>query len=79
VRVTATLAKILLEHRPATLMTPPMQDTSSWQELTLDYESFEEARRMVLSYGGAIEVLQPIALRRSVQDFARQIQLIYEV
>jgi predicted DNA-binding transcriptional regulator YafY len=79
VRVTASLAKILLEHRPTTLMTPPMQDTSSWQELTLDYESFEEARQMVLSYGGAIEVLQPIALRRSVQDFARQILNIYEV
>jgi predicted DNA-binding transcriptional regulator YafY len=79
VRVTKTLAKILVEHRPVTLMTPPMQDTCPWQELILDYESLEEARRMVLSYGGAIEVLEPIALRRSVEDFARQILNIYEV
>jgi len=72
VRVTATLAKILSEHLPVTLMTPPMQDNSPWQEITLEYESFEEARRVVLSYGGAIEVLEPLALRRSVQDFAKQ-------
>lgn len=78
-RVTTTLAKILSEHRPATLMTPPMQDLDPWQDLTLEYESFEEARRMVLSYGGAIEVLEPLALRRSVQDFAKQILLMYEV
>ncbi len=77
-RVTTTLAKIISEHRPATLMTPPMQDNSPWQELTLEVESFEEARRMVLSYGGAIEVLEPLALRRSVQDFANQIRLIYD-
>ena len=76
--VTTTLAKIISEHRPATLMTPPMQDNSPWQELTLEVESFEEARRMVLSYGGAIEVLEPLALRRSVQDFANQIRLIYD-
>jgi len=34
---------------------------------------------MVLSFGGAIEVLEPLALRRSVQDFAKQIQSVYEV
>jgi predicted DNA-binding transcriptional regulator YafY len=60
-------------------MTPPMQDINPWQEITLEYESFEEARRMVLSFGGAIEVLEPLALRRSVQDFAKQIQSVYEV
>lgn len=79
VRVTATLAKILSEQRPATLMTPPMQDLDPWQNLILEYESFEEARRFVLSYGGAIEVLEPLALRRSVQDFARQILLMYDI
>ncbi len=77
VKISATLAKILLEHRHTTLMTPPMQDTSPWQELMLEYESFEEARRMVLSYGGAIKVLEPLALRRSVEDFAKQTLTMY--
>lgn len=79
VRVTPTLARIIEQQRPATLLTPPMADDSPWMEMTLEYESFEEARRMVLGYGGAIEVLEPMALRRSVQDFAKQILLIYEV
>ena len=76
VRVTSTLAQILADQRPSTLMTPPMQN-NSWQELTLEYETFEEARRMVMSYGGAIEVLEPLALRRSVQDFAQQTLSLY--
>jgi predicted DNA-binding transcriptional regulator YafY len=58
-------------------MTPPMQDINPWQEITLEYESFEEARRMVLSFGGAIEVLEPLALRLSVEDFSKQTLKIY--
>ena len=77
VRVTPTLAKILDQQRPATLMSPPMVDDSPWIDLTLEYESFEEARRMILGYGGAIEVLEPLALRHSVQDFARQTTKVY--
>lgn len=77
VRVTPTLAKILREKRPATLLSPPMMDDSPWTEMTLEFESFEEARRMVLGYGGAIEVMDPLALRRSLQDFAHQTIKIY--
>ena len=77
VRVTPTLAKILKQQLPATLMSPPMVDDSPWVDLTLEYGSFEEARRMVLGYGGAVEVLEPLALRRSVQDFAEQTVKIY--
>ena len=77
VRVTPTLANILEQQRPATLMSPPMVDDSPWIDLSLEYESFEEARRMVLGYGGAIEVLEPLALRRSVLDFATQTKIIY--
>lgn len=76
VRVTSNLAQILADHRPSTMMTPPMKK-NSWQELMLEYESFEEARHMVMSYGGAIEVLKPLALRRSVQDFAQQTLSLY--
>jgi predicted DNA-binding transcriptional regulator YafY len=58
-------------------MMPPMQDISPWQEITLEYESFEEDRRMVLGYGEAIEVLEPLALRRSVEDFSKQTLKIF--
>jgi predicted DNA-binding transcriptional regulator YafY len=36
------------------------------------YSPDEEAQRMILGYGGAIEVLEPLALCRSVQDFESQ-------
>ncbi len=78
VRVTLMLAKIIEQHRPANLMSPPMVDDAPWVERTLEFESFEEARRTVLGYGGAIEVIKPLALRRSVQDFARQTIKIYK-
>jgi len=56
-KVTAMLANILEHKRPATLMAPPMAGEAQWVEITLEYESFEEARSMILGYGGAIEVL----------------------
>jgi predicted DNA-binding transcriptional regulator YafY len=77
VRVSPTLSKILAENRPETLNTPPIQEESGWQTLTLTFESLEAARTRILGYGGAIEVLEPLALRQSVADFARQISNRY--
>jgi len=43
----------------------------------LAFERFEEARSTLLGFGGAIEVISPEALRRSIADFGEQISLIY--
>jgi predicted DNA-binding transcriptional regulator YafY len=75
--VSPTLAQILAENRPVILTTPPLLEESGWKTLTLTFESFEAARAQILGYGGAIEVLEPLALRKSIQDYARQIQNIY--
>jgi predicted DNA-binding transcriptional regulator YafY len=45
--------------------------------LRLWFASFEEARGRVLSYGRALEVVEPLALRMSVVDYARQILDLY--
>jgi len=42
------------------------------------FESLENARARILGFGGAIEVLEPLALRRSLADYARQIGAVYE-
>lgn len=76
-RVSPTLAGILAENRPATLTRPPGIEKDGWQTLTLTFESLEAARARLLAYGGAVEVLEPPALRRSIQDFATQIQNAY--
>ena len=71
-RVSPTLAQILSENRPETLTSPPAIEPDGWQTITLTFESLEAARTRILGYGGAAEVLAPLALRLSLADFARQ-------
>ena len=52
--------------------------TDSWLELTLSFESLEEARKKLLELGGVVEVLTPLPLRLSLADYAMQIVKIYE-
>jgi len=52
-------------------------DDAGWLTLTLPFESLEAARSRLLGWGGAVEVLEPEALRRSVADFAEQIVARY--
>jgi predicted DNA-binding transcriptional regulator YafY len=76
-RVSPILAQILAEGRPETLHTAPVQDEHGWQQVNLNFENLEAARMRILGYGGAIEVLEPLALRLSVMDFAAQIRARY--
>jgi predicted DNA-binding transcriptional regulator YafY len=54
---------------------PP--DAQGWITLTLPFERLEEARERILGFGRAVEVLEPLALRLSVLDFATQIVALY--
>jgi predicted DNA-binding transcriptional regulator YafY len=54
------------------------QDADEWVTLTLPFESFNSARERILSFGAAAEVLEPLALRCSVRDFAEQIAAFYQ-
>lgn len=71
------LPQLIGEKQPEPLNTPPALQREIWQAVTLTFENFETARTHILGYGGAIEVLEPLALRRSVADFALQTRLIY--
>jgi predicted DNA-binding transcriptional regulator YafY len=52
-------------------------DEKGWITVALPFESLEAARERILSFGGGVEVLEPLALRWSVQDFAAQIAALY--
>jgi predicted DNA-binding transcriptional regulator YafY len=41
------------------------------------FGSLEEARTRLLRLGGAVEVVDPIALRYSLKDYAQQIIAVY--
>ena len=57
------------------LVKPP--DGEGWITVTLSFETVEEARERLLGLGGAVEVLEPQALRLSVLDFAMQTVSLY--
>jgi predicted DNA-binding transcriptional regulator YafY len=53
------------------------REPSGWVVLNLNFEYFEQARSELLGLGGAVEVIYPIALKYSIQDFAEQILKVY--
>ncbi|MEN6370097.1 MAG: WYL domain-containing protein [Thermotogota bacterium] len=55
----------------------PATETDEWVEIGARFSYFEEARRNLLAFGGAVEVLRPQALRVSMADFAGQIARRY--
>jgi len=71
------LTWLLKENQPDLLNTPPGLERRDWKIMTLDFESFESARTRILGFGGAIEVLEPLALRCSLVDYAHQVAAVY--
>jgi predicted DNA-binding transcriptional regulator YafY len=52
-------------------------ESTDWTELVLGFEWLDDARRELLPLGGAVEVIEPEALRRSMADYAEQIAARY--
>lgn len=53
-------------------------DERGWVTGRLTFDSFERARARLLSWGGAVEVVEPEALRCNISDYAKQILLVYK-
>jgi predicted DNA-binding transcriptional regulator YafY len=83
--VTARVAPDLVRFLPAyfgdriraTVAQARPPDADGWIRLTLPFETLEEARTRILGFGRAVEVLEPLALRKSIVDFATQIAGFY--
>ena len=54
---------------------PP--NAGGWITLTLPFETAQAARERILGLGGAVEILEPEPLRKSVIDYAMQIVAFY--
>jgi predicted DNA-binding transcriptional regulator YafY len=52
-------------------------DADGWITLELAFESLTAARDRLLSFGRGVEVIRPLALRKSIQDYAEQIVALY--
>ena len=51
---------------------------NSWITIDILFDSLEGARKRLLAFGGAVEVLEPQALRLTMQDYAEQILSRYQ-
>lgn len=49
-----------------------------WVTLEVAFESLEAARNRLLAFGGGVEVIKPLALRKSILDFATQTAAVYQ-
>lgn len=49
------------------------KDSKGWTTIEIAFEYHEQARSKLLGLGGAVEILEPVALCFSVRDFAYQI------
>lgn len=57
----------------------PMKDKEqNWVEMDLTFENLEEARKKLLIIGGMVKVLEPLALKLALQDFASEILKLYK-
>jgi predicted DNA-binding transcriptional regulator YafY len=56
----------------------PSPDADGWLRVELSFENLHAARDRLLDCGGGVEVLAPLALRKSVLDYARQIVELYK-
>ena len=71
------LGLYLGEGRPVAIEATGPAEADGWHPARLTFEYFEEARGRLLGVGGALEVLEPEALRRSLADFAEQALAVY--
>jgi predicted DNA-binding transcriptional regulator YafY len=53
-------------------------DEAGKVRMEISFESLAEARAVLLGLGGSVEVLEPLALRASIEDYARQILGVYQ-
>lgn len=73
------LPRIFGEHTDHILAQASQPDEQGCVILTLPFDGFESARSRILGLGRAVEVLEPLSLRISVIDFARQITNLYRL
>jgi predicted DNA-binding transcriptional regulator YafY len=80
-RVNPDLFKRMPRYFGDRVRVPAKQDEAlddlGWVTCELRFGSHEEARDRLLRFGSAIEVIEPIALRYSLRDYAQQILSVY--
>lgn len=72
-KIALDLKRYLRGRRERVIVVLEQRDDETRLRVQINFESLLEARAALLGLGGAIEVLEPLALRVSMADYARQI------
>jgi predicted DNA-binding transcriptional regulator YafY len=73
------LPRIMGDATQCAVQDTAVEDVTGWTTYKLNFISLEAARNRLITFGGAIEVLEPEALRLSIADYARQTMSIYTI
>ncbi len=84
--VTVRIAPTLLPYLRHVMGAPTLNitgetgvlDSEGWITVQLSFDTLESARTQLLGVGRAVEVLEPLPLRETLIDFARQIVRFYD-
>jgi len=76
-KVTSSLLKLFGENIQEHIDNAEQPDQMGWITIELPFEYHEQALDGLLTFGGSVEVLEPIALRLSIKDYAEQILAVY--
>jgi len=72
-----SLPRLFGESMRSRIQVAGQPDDMGWITLEIPFEYHEQALERLLPLGGAIQVLEPIALRYSIKDYAQQILGVY--
>lgn len=69
-------SRLRFAPRPVAPNDPPVP--AGWKDIWLPLESIDEGAMQVLGYGGDVEVIEPLELRRRVASLATQLLAVHE-
>ncbi|MEJ2757905.1 MAG: WYL domain-containing protein [Anaerolineales bacterium] len=78
VKIKETVLESIKKHSAIKVVSESEEEAEGYRQCVLKFDYESHALRTFLGYGNAVVVLEPLALRMTIKDYAKQILKIYE-
>lgn len=78
VKIKTQVLESIKKHTSIEVVSEDEGEIEDYRQCVLKFDYESHARRTLMGYGNAVEVLEPLALRMTIKDYAEQILKIYE-
>ncbi len=78
IKIKQEVLESIKNHDAVEVVTEGKEDVEGYHQCVLKFGYEGNARRILLGYGNAVVVLEPLALRMTIKDYAEQILKVYE-